>query len=73
VGTQRVTGYVTIYGNHGGDPRFVLVSDYAAAVLSISEAVLAKRRGVSYQLPGAMTERERELAHEAWLRREPAA
>ena len=66
-------GYVTIYGNHCGDPRYVLVSDYSASVLSVRDAVRARQRGVPYQLPGTMTDRERELAHEAWLRRDRAA
>lgn len=66
-------GYVTIYGNHGGDPRYVLVLDYSASVLSVRDAVQAKRRGIPYQLPGAMTDRERELVHEAWERRDAAA
>lgn len=66
-------GYVTIYGNHCGDPRYVLVLDYSASVLSIRDAVRAKRRGVPFERPGAMTDRERELAHDAWLRRSSAA
>jgi hypothetical protein len=66
-------GYVTIYGHHGGDPRYVLVLDHSASVLTIRDAVRAKKDGVPYQLPGVMTERERELAHEAWVRRGAAA
>jgi len=66
-------GYVTIYGHHCGDPRYVLVLDHSASVLSVRDAVRAKQRGVPYQLPGDMTERERELAHEAWLGRDRAA
>jgi hypothetical protein len=66
-------GYVTIYGNHLGDPRYVLVLEHSAFVLSIRDAVRAKQNGIPHQVPGAMTDRERELAHEAWTCRELAA
>ena len=75
-------GYVTTYGNHLGDPRFVLILDYSAFVLSVRDAARATRKGMSFQVPSDMTARERELAHEAWecrdvpassLRRSPRA
>lgn len=66
-----MTGYITSYGNHLGDPRYVLVCDYVAFPLSIKDARRAQEHGVLYQCPALMTDRERDLAHEAWEAREP--
>jgi len=59
-------GYITVYGHHAGDPRYVLVLDHSARVLSPRDAARAKREATPFLTPGAMSERERELAHEAW-------
>ena len=65
-------GYVTTYGIHLGDPRYVLILDYLAFIVSIRDVARATRKGMSYQAPSEMTDRERELAHEAWECRDVA-
>jgi hypothetical protein len=72
LGQKKDVGYVTTYGNDLGDPRFVLILDYLAFVLSVRDAARATRRGMSFQAPSDMTDRERELAQEAWECRDVA-
>jgi hypothetical protein len=59
-------GYITVYGHHAGDPRYVLVLDYSACVLTLRDAARAKMNATPFVTPSAMSERERELVHEAW-------
>lgn len=59
-------GYITVYGHHAGDPRYVLILDYSACVLTSQDAMRAKKETTPFVVPSAMSERERELAHEAW-------
>jgi hypothetical protein len=63
---------ITVYGDQFGDPHYVLILDYSAFVLSPNDAVRGLRKTIPFRVPAAMTERERELAHEAWLSRAAA-
>ena len=61
---------ITVYGDEFGDPQYVLVLDHWAFVLDARDATRAMARTLPFRLPGSITERERELAREAWARRE---
>ena len=61
---------ITVYGDEFGDPRYVLVLDHWAFVLDARDASRAMAKTLPFRLPGSMTGKERELAREAWARRE---
>jgi hypothetical protein len=55
-----------------GDPRYVLILDHSAFVLSQRDAVRAIEKTIPYHVPGSISDRQRELAHEAWMHRDAA-
>lgn len=58
--------FLTTYGIHLGDPRYILMEDYDAFVISAEEALRA-RKHMEFQNYSMLTDKERDLAHEAWL------
>jgi hypothetical protein len=68
-----MAGFITQYGQHLGEPRYILVMEDAAFPLSVKDALRASHAGCPFQLQSLMTDHERDLAHQAWEARDPVA